>query len=195
MENRADGRTLRHAHRRPELLARSAEHVLARGISGLSMRSLAAELGLTHATLTHHFGGRDALLAQVIEWLADRELAFWADGEPDLSLADLTRRLWDHYTSPEGAALFRLMFEAVGLMDQERELYRDLLQRMVFPWQTALCQLVEAQGVDPARAETLATLAVAQFRGLQLDLLATGDRARVERALETWLTDVVAAQI
>jgi hypothetical protein len=39
-------------------------------------------------------------------------------------------------------------------------------------------------GYSPQEADTLATLLLAQVRGLQLDLLLTGDRTRVDRAIE-----------
>jgi hypothetical protein len=39
-------------------------------------------------------------------------------------------------------------------------------------------------GWAPEDASALATLLLAQIRGLQLDLLVSGDRARVDRAFE-----------
>ncbi|WP_369227946.1 hypothetical protein AB5J52_47510 [Streptomyces sp. R39] len=39
-------------------------------------------------------------------------------------------------------------------------------------------------GRPPEDASTLATLLLAQVRGLQLDLLVSGDRARADRAIE-----------
>ncbi|GIH63152.1 hypothetical protein [Microbispora siamensis] len=53
-------------------------------------------------------------------------------------------------------------------------------------WMGALC---DAQGpdVDPATAARTATLVIATIRGLLLDLLATGDRVRVQDAAESFL--------
>jgi hypothetical protein len=49
--------------------------------------------------------------------------------------------------------------------------------------------LVDAQGpdIDPVTATRTATLVIATIRGLLLDLLATGDRERVEDAAEAFL--------
>ena len=49
--------------------------------------------------------------------------------------------------------------------------------------------LVDAQGpdTDPATATRTATLVIATIRGLLLDLLATGDRVRVQDAAESFL--------
>jgi hypothetical protein len=52
--------------------------------------------------------------------------------------------------------------------------------------------LREAQGpgVDPATATRMATLVIATIRGLLLDLLAGGDRARVQDAVEYFLASL-----
>jgi hypothetical protein len=49
--------------------------------------------------------------------------------------------------------------------------------------------LREAQGpvIDPATATRTATLVIATIRGLLLDLLATGEQARVQDAAESFL--------
>jgi len=49
--------------------------------------------------------------------------------------------------------------------------------------------LVDAQGpdTDPATATRTATMVIATIRGLLLDLLATGDRDRVQDAADSFL--------
>jgi hypothetical protein len=60
------------------------------------------------------------------------------------------------------------------------------MPRVVADWMSAL---IEAQGpeTDPASAGRTATLVIATIRGLLLDLLATGDRDRVQDAVESFL--------
>jgi hypothetical protein len=57
------------------------------------------------------------------------------------------------------------------------------VEHVVTDWMNAL---IEAQSpdVDPATATRTATLVIATIRGLLLDLLATGDRERVQDAAE-----------
>ena len=52
--------------------------------------------------------------------------------------------------------------------------------------------LVDEQGpdTDPATATRTATLVIATIRGLLLDLLATGDQARVQDAAESFLASL-----
>jgi hypothetical protein len=55
-----------------------------------------------------------------------------------------------------------------------------------------MAALIDAQGpdTDPVTATRTATLVIATIRGLLLDLLATGDRARVQDAAESFLADL-----
>ena len=67
--------------------------------------------------------------------------------------------------------------------------FAGFLERVVADWMSAL---VDAQGpgADPAIATRTATLVIATIRGLLLDLLATGDRARVQDAAESFLASL-----
>lgn len=51
--------------------------------------------------------------------------------------------------------------------------------------------LLVARGVPRARAHTLARLGLAVFRGLLLDLLATGDRPAADAAMRTYVRAVL----
>ncbi|WP_414171570.1 TetR/AcrR family transcriptional regulator [Clavibacter tessellarius] len=62
-----DGRRLRYAHRRGELLRAATEHVLEHGLDDLTLRGLADGVGVSHATLVHHFATRDGLIAEIVE--------------------------------------------------------------------------------------------------------------------------------
>ena len=55
-----------------------------------------------------------------------------------------------------------------------------------------MAALIDAQGpdTDPVTATRTATLVIATIRGLLLDLLATGDRARVQDAAESFLASL-----
>lgn len=54
-------------------------------------------------------------------------------------------------------------------------------------WLEPLAAAEMAAGVDPATARSRARLGLATVRGLLLDLLATGDRAGVDAAMEEFL--------
>lgn len=191
MGEAVDGRTSRHAHRRPELLELGADQLLVHGLSRVSMRPFAQSIGISHATLLHHFASKEDLLTELVGHLADQELGYWATQISEPDRRQFARRIWVHYSSTRGQRLFRLMFEAVGLRAYDEDFYGPLAMRMAAPWQMALEGLVAASSRPTGEATGLATLAIAQFRGLQLDLLATQDQARVDAAFELWLTRVL----
>ncbi|GAA1708417.1 hypothetical protein GCM10009809_00850 [Isoptericola hypogeus] len=59
----ATGRVTRRA-----IIAKAAEAFAEKGFHGASLRGIAREAGVDHATLMHHFGNKTALLLAVIEW-------------------------------------------------------------------------------------------------------------------------------
>lgn len=188
-----DGRTARHAHRRPELLEAGAEQLLAGGLVRLSMRPFAQAIGVSHATLLHHFHTKEQLLRELVDLLAQQELDYWATLVEERDLSALARRVWLRYTSERGQQMFRLMFEAVGLASRDEAFYGPLAEQMASPWLAPLEAVVGAVAPTAEDPAVLATLILGQFRGLLLDLLATGDRARVDAAFEAWLRDVESA--
>jgi len=179
-----DGRTARFQHRRPELLDAAAEYVLDNGLADLSLRRLAEALGITHATLLRHFSSKDELVLEVAEYIrADFQgrLAGDLDLKPEYSVADLARALWSRLCEPREQRQFRLLFELFGssLGDQR------LTESMIHAWVELMTdRILVAGGWSQQDSQALATLLLAQFRGLQLDLMLTGERARVDAALE-----------
>jgi AcrR family transcriptional regulator len=162
--------------RRRRLLDDAVDYVVAHGLSGLSLRPLAAALGTDASVLLHHFGSKDALLVAVLNGVRDRLRAVDAVVREDDPAARV-RAVWGWAADPAHDRLYRLFFEAYALALRHPERYRDFLDHVVADW---LAQL------GPAVGERGATLAIATLRGLLLDLLATGDRARVEAALQEY---------
>ena len=98
--------------RRAELAAGALEYVLAEGLVGLSLRPLAAALGTSDRMLVYHFGGKDALVADVVQLASDR----LADSlvEPDTALAgpgDLVRYAWRTLAGRGAGGSMRLYLE------------------------------------------------------------------------------------
>ncbi|WP_424808661.1 TetR/AcrR family transcriptional regulator [Rhodococcus sp. 27YEA15] len=184
-----DGRKLRYRHRRAELLAQVTEYVTVNGVGGLSMRPLAKDLGISHATLIHHFGSKEQLLTEVVAVLRDQSFCWNDDSTAGV---ELLHRYWRERTSPEALPAFRVMFEIYGqaLLHQDR--YREFLEHVVADWLGNLTDLAVAQGCAPVQADRYATIVLAQIRGLTLDLLTTGDRERVDAAFGVFVESMQA---
>jgi hypothetical protein len=118
---------------------------------------------------------RERIFAATSETLGDQH-----------DLATAARAVWKRTSDPRRGAEFRLFFAVYGRALQAPEQFAGFLDRVVADWMNALR---DAQGpdTDPATATRTATLVIATIRGLLLDLLATGDRDRVQDAAESFL--------
>ncbi|WP_309227724.1 MULTISPECIES: TetR/AcrR family transcriptional regulator [unclassified Mycolicibacterium] len=187
MNSRVDGRTLRYQHRRPELLAAATEYVLDHGIGDLSLRNMARALGVTHATLLRHFSSKEDLILQVIAKIRSDftdQLAIDEREHAALPPLELLHVTWNRLCEPGQQRQFALLFELMGRVARQGGSIADLTQATIDDWLTVISGQLLRSGYSLEAAETLATLLLAQVRGLALDLLLTGDRTRVDRAME-----------
>ncbi|MGW0587573.1 TetR/AcrR family transcriptional regulator [Streptosporangium sp. NPDC002607] len=173
--------------RRAELLDAVVDYTVEHGFSELSWRPVAAALGVSATTLVHHFGTKEQMLETILGRLRERIFVATSDmaGEqPDLATA--ARAVWTRTSDPQQWAEFRLFFAVYGRALQAPQQFAEFLEHVVADWMSTL---VDAQGpdTDPATATRTATLVIATIRGLLLDLLATGDRDRVQDAAESFL--------
>ncbi|MFF3328713.1 hypothetical protein ACFYWX_03990 [Streptomyces sp. NPDC002888] len=107
--------------------------------------------------------------------------------EPGLSPADVARLLWQQLTDPRPADQERLFFEIYGHALRGRPEALPVLEGLVMDWLKPLVAAEVGAGAEPAAARNRARLGLATVRGLLLDLLATGDRAGVDSAMEEFL--------
>lgn len=184
---RPDGRTIRHQNRRPELLARITEFVLDKGNLDWSLRQAAEEVGVTHATLLRHFESKERLLVDVVEKvrldLLARIGAHTSDGPSNSSMAEEIRRLWRLLCEPAERRQFVLLFALTAARGSDGDHLGRSITLLVGDFLAPLTDRFVAEGHTPDRARTLATVVLAQIRGLQLDLAVTEDQDRVDDAL------------
>ena len=180
------GRPVDH-QRRAELLDAVVDYTVEHGFSDLSWRPVAAALGVSTTTLVHRFGTKEQMLVAILGRL--RERIFEATSgmlaeRPDLATA--ARAVWTRTSDPRRGAEFRLFFAIYGRALQEPQQFAEFLEHVVADWMAAL-RGAQGPDADPATATRTATLVIATIRGLLLDLLATGDRDRVQDAAEASL--------
>lgn len=173
--------------RRAELLDAVVDYMVEHQFSDLSWRPVAAALGVSTTSLVHRFGTKEQMVQAILGRLRERIFAATSttDGQqPDLATA--ARAVWVRTSDPRRESEFRLFFAVYGRALQAPQPFAEFLDRVVTDW---LNVVVEAQGpdVDVATARRTATLVIATIRGLLLDLLATGDRERVQEAAESFL--------
>ncbi|MEO3818999.1 TetR family transcriptional regulator [Plantactinospora sp. B24E8] len=173
---------------RNRLLSRAVEHLAGHGVGGLSLRGLAADIGTSHRMLIYHFGSMEGLLVEVVRHVEERQRAVLTTltRDPVASPADAIRAMWHHLADPTLWPLERLFFELYGQALQGRPGTAPLLDGVVESWLDLNVDLAGRWGVPAEVARTHARLGLAVIRGLLLDLLATGDRAGTDAAVEAF---------
>lgn len=177
--------------RRTALLDDVVTYLGEHGLANVSLRPMAAELGVSVNSLMHHFGSKDDLVISALRrsgaiqhdveqrWLARR---------PRMSQADLLRAWWRWITaSPRNLAIVRLGIEAAAMEATHDGLPRQVRGEQIGLWRSHLEDRLVSEGVPPETAVIEASLAKAMFTGLVVDLLATGQKSRLTRSLEVGL--------
>jgi AcrR family transcriptional regulator len=171
---------------RERLLAAAIDYAAEHGLADLSLRTLAAGLGTSHRMLIFHFGSKQGLLVEVVRAVEAQQRALLERlrADPEQDLPDQLRAFWQHLTSPALAPYERLFFEVYAQGLQGKQPATRLLEDAIQAWLTPITDLLAAQGVPVQEAQAEARLAIAVTRGLLLDLLATGDLAAVDAAMD-----------
>jgi AcrR family transcriptional regulator len=171
---------------RQRLLDAVIAHFTAEGLADQSLRHIAQAVGSSHRMLLYHFGSKDGLLLAVVREVEARTQRRLQDLGKDLGgVTDaVIRRMWAYLADPALADFERLFFALYGRALQGDGSIRSLLDDDVAHWLDANVAMSAPWGLPADLARTHARLGLAVTRGLLMDLLATGDRAGVESALE-----------
>ena len=178
----------RGATAKKRLLDAVVEHFVADGLADQSLRRIAEAVGTSHRMLLYHFGSKDGLLLEVVREVEARtEARVETIGETSGERVDeIIRRVWAYVADPAVAGFERLFFALYGRALQGDEAALPLLSDDIEHWLRANAGLGAMAGVPADTERAHARLGLAVTRGLLLDLLATGDRAGVDAALEVF---------
>jgi AcrR family transcriptional regulator len=172
--------------RRQEILEATIAYLVKHGLADLSLRPLAAAAGTSARLLIYHFGSKEQLLAEVLDTLQRRlresfvQASATKEDEPPL------RTFWNWATSRRNFRSLRLLYELQILAAQNPDSYGRYLARNSRDW----IELVRTAIPPAERTDAMATLLVAVFDGLFLELMSTGDRKRTTAALDEFISVV-----
>jgi AcrR family transcriptional regulator len=172
---------------RQGLLEGAVTHVAQHGVGDLTLRGLAAALGSSHRMLLYHFGSRDGLLVAIAAEVERQQREALADLDVTGAPADVMRAMWARLSDPALWPFERLFFELYARALQGDPGAQPFLEGIVEDWVAPLAALGVEAGGDPDLVRAEARLGLAVFRGLLLDLLATGDREGVTAAVERFI--------
>lgn len=177
--------------RRTALLDRVVTYLGDHGLANVSLRPMAKALDVSVNSLMHHFGSKDDLIIAALRrsGAVQQEVEQrWLARQPRMSQADLLRSWWRWISSShENLAIVRLGIEAAAMEATRTGLPRQVRSEQIGLWRSNIEDRLVSEGVDAETAVIEASLAKAMFTGLVVDLLATGQKARLTRALEVGL--------
>lgn len=178
---------------REELLAAIVDYVLRDRFADLSLRPLARAVGSSPRTILYHFGSKEAMILAVVDEARKRQRALldgWLRRSAEYDTVTLLLGAWRWLSAPRHDPFLRLFFATYGAGLQDRRRYGAFMAGAGQDWLAFFRRLLEHAGIGGDRAASLATILVAVTRGLLLDLLATGDKARVDRAFRSFVTAI-----
>ena len=167
---------------RQRLLDTCTDHALTHGLPD-RLEPLAMAVGTSSRMLIYHFGTRDDLLRAILAAARERQVRVFTEllrlrsDEPYLLTLS---RAWSAISGPEGEPYLRMfsrLHDAAG-----EPLWPGFRRAATTDW---LAPLEEGMG-SLGRPE-LATVVLAVIRGLLMDLDATDDAARTQRAFADFL--------
>jgi AcrR family transcriptional regulator len=172
--------------RRQELLDRIVDYLAENGLGQATLRPMAAALGVSINRLVHHFGTKEELLAAALQRAIDQQIELqneWLRRNPRLSMADIYRKWWKWISeSDANLARTRLNYEAAALDTKVSGLAGSVRAEQIGVWRHVANEHFVVGGMSNEQATLESSLAKATFTGLVMDLLASGDRRRLNRA-------------
>lgn len=170
--------------RRAALLDACTRHVLDRGISGLSITSLAAAAGTSARMLVYHFGSKDQLVTEVLREARRRQQALFGEllqPRSGVPYPGVLRAAWRELTSPAAMPYHRL-FRELHDLPTESSPWKGFPAHATDDWLAVVIGGLQAAGYEDP--QVAATLIVAAARGLLLDLQITSGRERANAAFD-----------
>ena len=173
--------------RKDELTQALIGYLMEHGLADLSLRPLAAGVGTSARLLVYHFGSKEGLLAEVLGAMhshvrASLTTLLDTPSVPGGARPPL-RRLWDWAVADANYPYLAMLYELQILAARQPATYAPHLRQDAA---LTLAAALEAMS-PPLRSAPMATLCVAVFDGLFLELMSTGDRERTTAALDRFI--------
>lgn len=161
---------------REKYLRRMAAHVLDNGLTGASLRPLAKAAGTSDRMLIYHFGSKDALIADLLWYIADdmdRKLGAALPNMPMESQRQLLDEFLARVRSPVLGAYVRVWREVTAAAALGQSFHRKIARRMSDGVAGLLAARMPRGEKEPARsAQVMLTL----IEGIHvMDAIGEGD--------------------
>lgn len=174
---------------RDALLDRIVDYVHEHGVGDISLRPLARAVGSSPRVLLYYFKSKEDLIVEVIARARERQRRLFerVRAQENDTAIDVCRSVWSIMSAPKAEPAFRLFFEIYGLALNDPKRYAEFLRNAVADWLSYIERPYLGMGYSREESRAIATIVLAGYRGFMLDLCATHDRRRVDRAVDIWL--------
>jgi len=184
---------------RQRLLELVAGYCLEHGVADLTLRRVGQAVASNNRMLLYYFGSKEQMISAALNTASQRfpELRKAFD-LLDVPGRPLERRLdaaWRALSADANLPFIRLFFEVFGLAAHQPGRFDDFLGRVGHDWAGRVAVVLRREGLRPADARRTGREVVALWRGLQLDLLSSGDRRRVDRTHATAAARIAAVVV
>jgi len=173
--------------RKTELLDAALKYLLEHGVANASLRPMAAELGTSPRILMFHFRSKEGLFQDVFEELHCRlraSLRATVSIDSDSFHVPPLRLFWQWATSKENLPYFCLLYEAQIVALQNPQEYGRYLRKASGDWQAAAFDLMSPS----LKSKAMASLCIAVFDGLMIELISGGDMQHLSEALDLFIS-------
>jgi AcrR family transcriptional regulator len=164
-----------------EALLRAAVAVVAaKGLRGLTYRSVAEAAGVNNTLVAHHFGSRDALIAAALDWAAEQSISASRLREAAALGQSFTESLLELLLAEPELQVFQ--YEMI-LEARRRPELAEAVSALYENYVSALAEGLSAAGLTQ-NVQVVARTLFASLDGLVLQYLAGVDRAVIAVSLE-----------
>jgi len=155
----------------------------------MSVREIAAKIGMTGPTLLHHFGPKDEMFLHLGGYMANKQSEYFVEAAKNAeNAAEALRNLWAMHAEESARREIYAVFELISRWRNLPFEYLSRVERGNERRRSRLRELIEQDGVPVEESDRIAAVLGGGYRGLILDSVMSDDPARLEEALETLLS-------
>ncbi|SDT90139.1 transcriptional regulator, TetR family [Halopseudomonas salegens] len=183
----------RTAETRQALIDAAVKIIYELGYGGATTAAIADEAGVSRGSITHQFGTRAALMAEVLRWVYQQEAQSYRELLSKLAStadpADWVTMCWTVMSKPSGLSVIEILQAA--RRDQ-------VLAEQIMPMQRsiesdALAAVAGLEQTDQSRRLDLMRMIVWSIRGLSLAKVIITDEHEIDRVVDLLRRTVMAA--
>jgi AcrR family transcriptional regulator len=169
----------RRAKTRARLLAAAIESIDEIGFQRTTAAEISRRSGVTWGAVQHHFGGKDGILAAVLEESFNRFAVLLTSAIADEASIEaridaFIDRAWSHFSSPHYRSTFEILLHAVAPGDDAAPTWQ---REMIAAWNQVWRQLFPDVKLDQSRTVMLQHYTISVLSGLA-SMQVLGGRSR-----------------